>query len=618
MLLDVCIIVVVYNFCYAICHTYKTLGVDGYWESLKHPVYYRGLLLLIPTYLIALMLSRSYKILWRYAQPYEYFKSTLATFAAGGVYFCFSRAFFKGALAFYFYVLVLSLLTIGFFASRLAMRMISERIRQSKEMPPPKSDKRRTLIVGCGNACTTLLTEIHNTPSCAIEPVVAVDSDMGKVGRSICGVPIVGQNRDIVDLCKQYQIDLIIIAIPSADNRRRAALIELCTPTGCEVKILPRIHDFEKQDTGYVKKIRDITPDELLGREPITIEDDQVRAFTVGKTVLITGGGGSIGSELCRQIAANHPKKLIIVDIYENNAYDIQQELVIKYGNQLDLDVRIASVRDFGRISAIMEEEKPDLVIHAAAHKHVPLMENSPEEAIKNNVMGTLNVARAAVESKVPRFILISTDKAVNPTNVMGASKRLCEMIVQMMNSAGVTSFSAVRFGNVLGSNGSVIPLFKRQIEAGGPVTVTHPDIIRYFMTIPEAVQLVLTAGALAKGGEIFILDMGKPVRILTLAQNLISLSGRTVGRDIEIKFTGLRLGEKLYEELLMSEEGLQTTENDKIFVGQAMEIDRDALLASIDELMQIASDRSRTNEQMKQAIEQKLMEIVPTFHREK
>lgn len=612
--LDCIIIFAVYNFCYYVCRVQISLGSDSYLESLRHPIYYQALVLLIPIYISALLISNSYKILWRYAVPPEYFKSTIATFAAGLVYFAFSRLLFRDALPFYFYLLVMALLSIAFVASRMGLRMIYEQIQKAENRG--QIGKRRTLIIGCGNACTTLLTEIHNTPDCAIAPVVAVDSDYGKVGRSICGVPIAGGNDAIVELCKKYQIELIIIAIPSADNRRRAALIELCAPTGCEVKMLPRVHDFEKEDSGYVQKLRAITPDELLGREPISIEDEQVRAFTVGKTVLITGGGGSIGSELCRQIAANHPKKLIIVDIYENNAYDIQQELVIKYGEKLDLDVQIASVRDYGRICSILEQEKPDLIIHAAAHKHVPLMEDSPSEAIKNNVIGTLNLAKAAIQCKVPRFILISTDKAVNPTNVMGASKRLCEMIVQCMNGKGVTSFSAVRFGNVLGSNGSVIPLFKRQIEAGGPVTVTHPDIIRYFMTIPEAVQLVLTAGALAKGGEIFILDMGKPVKILTLAHNLISLSGKTPGKDIEIKFTGLRPGEKLYEELLMSEEGLQTTENDKIYVGRAMEIDCEELCKQVQALMEIATDYTLDREQMKAAVERKLMEIVPTFHR--
>lgn len=615
IVLDIIIIFLVYNLCYYICRVEISLQSESFLGSLRHPIYYQALTLLIPIYLLALHVSRSYKILWRYAQPPEYFKSLIATFIAGGIYFVVSRLWFKGALPFYFYMLVTALLSISFFSSRMGLRMIYEQLQKAEH--PISDDKRRTLIIGCGNACTTLLTEIHNTPNCAIEPVVAVDSDESKVGRYICGVPIAGGNDDIVGLCKKHTIDLIIIAIPSADNRRRAQLIEQCAPTGCEIKILPRVHDFEKEDSGYVQKLRAITPDELLGREPISIEDEQVRAFTVGKTVLITGGGGSIGSELCRQIAANHPKRLIIVDIYENNAYDIQQELVIQYGKSLDLDVQIASVRDYSRICSILEQEKPDLIIHAAAHKHVPLMEESPCEAVKNNVMGTLNLARAAIECNIPRFILISTDKAVNPTNIMGASKRLCEMIIQCMNGKGVTSFSAVRFGNVLGSNGSVIPLFKRQIEAGGPVTVTHPDIIRYFMTIPEAVQLVLTAGALAKGGEIFVLDMGKPVKILTLAQNLISLSGKTPGKDIEIKFTGLRPGEKLYEELLMSEEGLKTTENDKIYVGKAMDIDCDALCKQVNELMAIATESSLSREQMKAAVEQKLMEIVPTFHRE-
>ncbi|MBR2132711.1 MAG: polysaccharide biosynthesis protein, partial [Oscillospiraceae bacterium] len=485
-----------------------------------------------------------YRNLWQYSQPLEYFRMVVMLFGVGVIWFVLNRAVFAYlgyVLPFYFYVLVVALLIIYFSCSRFVLRWLYDFVFNRHKQKVGAG--RATLIVGAGSACTTLLAEIQNTEQCGIRPVVAVDSDPAKHGRSILGVPIAGDASMIPDLCEKHKIDLIIIAIPSATNRRRAELIRECAKTGLEVKTLPRVHDFEKEDRSFLQKLREITPDELLGREPVVLDNPKVAAFTHDKTVLITGGGGSIGSELCRQIAQTKPRKLIIVDIYENNAYDIQQELLRAHGNELNLSVIIASVRDYDRLLDIFIREKPDLCIHAAAHKHVPLMETSPGEAVKNNIFGTLNMARAALEAKVSKVILISTDKAVNPTNVMGATKRVCEMIVQSMNNE-TTAFSAVRFGNVLGSNGSVIPLFKKQIEQGGPVTVTHPEIIRYFMTIPEAVQLVLTAGALAKGGETFVLDMGQPVKIIDLAQTMIDLTGR---RDIEIQFTGLRPGEKLY-----------------------------------------------------------------------
>lgn len=481
--------------------------------------------------------------------------------------------------------------------------------------PDTQKALQNTLIVGCGHACLLLLAELKYHPEYRIKPVVAVDSDPAKKGRSIGGIAIEGSDEDIPALCKKHNIRLIIVAIPSADNKQRAHILENCKDIDVEIKMLPRLADFYATQSGVVEKLRDFTMDELLGRDPIEVNHEEVSAFIKGKTVLVTGGGGSIGSELCRQIASNSPKKLIIVDIYENNAYDIQQELRFKYGKNLDFSTIIASVRDYDRIKSILSEYKPDIVIHAAAHKHVPLMEVSPQEAIKNNVFGTYNTARAAIETGVSKFILISTDKAVNPTNIMGASKRMCEMVIQSMNGKG-TVFSAVRFGNVLGSNGSVIPLFRKQIASGGPVTVTHPDIIRFFMTIPEAVQLVLMASAKAKGGEIFVLNMGKPVKIADLAKRIILLSGKKPDIDIKIKYTGLRPGEKLYEELMMQDENLEKTQNDKIFVGHFVDFDKNVLQNELEDLYRIANDNTLTQAQMLSALEQKITELVPTFHR--
>jgi FlaA1/EpsC-like NDP-sugar epimerase len=460
-----------------------------------------------------------------------------------------------------------------------------------------------------------LLNEIKHHPERGIIPVVAVDKNEALIGRSIAGLRIEGTDDDIKYLCGKYDIELIIIAIPSANNVHRSKLLEKCEGVNAEVKMLPRVTDFAQDRSNVVDKIRDFTMEEVLGREPINIDHEEINNYFCGKTVLVTGGGGSIGSELCRQIAYAKPKRLIIVDIYENNAYDIQQELLYKYHKSLDLVTIIASVRDADRIKNIMATYKPEIVIHAAAHKHVPLMEFSPQEAIKNNVFGTYNTAIAAIENGVEKFILISTDKAVNPTNIMGASKRMCEMVIQSLNGRG-TKFSAVRFGNVLGSNGSVIPLFQKQIKSGGPVTVTHPDIIRFFMTIPEAVQLVLLAGTKALGGEIFVLNMGMPVRIDDLAKRIIRLYGKKIGTDIEIKYTGLRPGEKLYEELMLSDENLEKTENDKIFIGHFVDFDSNELQGKLRELEDIAENNSLSPEVMLCSIENKISEIVPTFHR--
>lgn len=469
-----------------------------------------------------------------------------------------------------------------------------------------KKAAKRIMIVGAGTSGSVILKEMTTSSLVNGCVVCFVDDDRNKAGKFLNGVPVAGNRNDIPRLAEEYKIDEIYIAIPSASARERKAIIEICRETGCQVKILPGIYQLINGEVS-IAKLRNVEIEDLLGRDPIRVNLDEIMGYVSGKVVLVTGGGGSIGSELCRQVASHNPKQLIIFDIYENNAYDIQLELKEKYPD-LDLVVLIGSVRNTHRIETVFEKYRPDIVYHAAAHKHVPLMEDSPNEAIKNNVFGTYKTAKAADKYGTKRFVLISTDKAVNPTNIMGASKRMCEMVVQMMNARSKTDFVAVRFGNVLGSNGSVIPLFKKQIEQGGPVTVTHPDIIRYFMTIPEAVSLVLQAGAYAKGGEIFVLDMGEPMKILDLAKNLIRLSGYTPDVDIPIVFTGLRPGEKLYEELLMNEEGMQDTPNKLIHIGKPIEFDMERFEGQLEELYVTANEDG-------DGIREDVMRIVGTYH---
>ncbi|CUX34243.1 UDP-N-acetyl-alpha-D-glucosamine C6 dehydratase [Clostridium sp. C105KSO13] len=466
---------------------------------------------------------------------------------------------------------------------------------------------RNTMIIGAGEACNVVMKELELSMELDAKICCVIDDNTRKQGTYIHGVKVVGGRDVILKYAEKYCVNEIIVAIPSADKRERQKILEICQKVpDCELKILPGVYQLVNGDV-CVSRLRNVEIEDLLGREPIRITSEKIGIYVSDKVVLVTGGGGSIGSELCRQIAANGVRQLIIFDIYENNAYDIQQELKAKWPN-LDLIVLIGSVRNGRKLNSVFARYRPDIVYHAAAHKHVPLMEDSPNEAIKNNVFGTYKVALAADRYKVEKFVLISTDKAVNPTNIMGASKRMCEMIIQVFNRRSKTEYVAVRFGNVLGSNGSVIPLFKKQIEAGGPVTVTHPDIIRYFMTIPEAVSLVLEAGASARGGEIFVLDMGQPVRIVDLAKNLIRLSGYTLGVDIEIQYTGLRPGEKLYEELLMAEEGLQNTENEKIHIGKPIEFDEEEFLKDLQDLYREAYGET---ECMKDIVHK----IIPTYH---
>ncbi len=462
----------------------------------------------------------------------------------------------------------------------------------------------RVMIIGAGSTGSALIREMRTTINSNMQPVCVLDDDLNKIDRFVNGIKVVGDTTEVVYYAHKYKIQEIIIAMPSADRKIISKIILDCQKTNCKIKTVSNML-YENSKIG-MSNLKEVDIDDLLGREQVRVNLDDILGYIEQKVVVVTGGGGSIGSELCRQIAQHNPKLLIIVDIYENNAYDIQQELLRKLPN-LNLLVLIASVRDKKKIESVFEKYKPEIVFHAAAHKHVPLMETSPNEAVKNNVGGTLNVAECAGKFGAQRFVLISTDKAVNPTNIMGATKRICEMIIQSMGKRFKgTEYVAVRFGNVLGSNGSVIPLFKKQIQEGGPITVTHRDIVRYFMTIPEAVSLVLQAGAYAKGGEIFVLNMGEPVRIYDLAENLIRLSGLQPNVDIEIKVIGLRPGEKLYEERLMEEEGLQETENKKISIGKPLEIDEN-LFDKIRDLLKEASDE---NKEMKELVH----ELVPTY----
>ncbi|WP_372995855.1 polysaccharide biosynthesis protein [Lutispora sp.] len=443
---------------------------------------------------------------------------------------------------------------------------------------------KRVMIVGAGKAGSMVIKELKDHQDLNMIPTLVLDDDPKKHNSFIHGVPVKGGREKLAELAKEYEIDEIIIAVPSAQKSEISDILRICKETKCKLKKLPGVYEIIN-DNVSIKSIRDVNIEDLLGRDEVNLNIKEVSSYIKNETVLVTGGGGSIGSELCRQIARFHPKKLVVLDIYENNAYDLQQELNRSFKNKLNMEVVIASVRDKERLEQIFSCYKPGVVFHAAAHKHVPLMEVNPAEAIKNNVFGTLNAVQCADKHKAKKFVMISTDKAVNPTNVMGATKRIAEMIVQTMDKQSKTEFVAVRFGNVLGSNGSVIPLFKKQIEAGGPVTVTHPEITRYFMTIPEAARLVIQAGAMAKGGEIFILDMGESVKITDLARDLIRLSGFEPDIDIKIEFTGLRPGEKLYEELLLAEEGIESTRHKSIFVGKPLEIKNDELIKGIDEL---------------------------------
>ncbi len=569
-----------------------------FWE-----VYENHALRLTLITVVVLALFRIYNSLWEYAGEREAINIILASFAIGILHM--ADILLSGDImprSYYLLYPVFLMLSIGF--TRFSYRQIRMAAHSKKAKTPVT--RPRVMIIGAGDAGCMLTREILNSNYVNMDLKCIVDDDNRKVGRYIYGIKVAGTRKDIPRLAEKYKIERIIVALPSLNRSQLRPIIQICHDTGCEVQILPGVYQLVNEEVS-VSRLRKVEIEDLLGREPVSIDIQKILDYVQGRVVLVTGGGGSIGSELCRQIAGHFPKQLIIIDIYENNAYDIQNELLRKYPD-LNLVVLIASVRDEKRINSIFSTYRPEIVYHAAAHKHVPLMENSPNEAIKNNVGGTLKMVVAADRWHVKRFVMISTDKAVNPTNIMGASKRICEMIIQSYNRKSETDYVAVRFGNVLGSNGSVIPLFKKQIEEGGPVTVTHPDIIRYFMTISEAVSLVLQAGAYAKGGEIFVLDMGEPVKILDLAKNMITLSGYKVDEDIKIVFTGLRPGEKLYEELLMSEEGLTSTPNKLIHIGKPIEFDEDKFYSQLDDLLKAAQQESP-------AIRQLVKELVPTYH---
>ena len=549
-----------------------------------------------------------YKVMWRYCTVMDGIKLLKTVFInfilTVGIFLAFERFVLRNmpmgwrkiAICYSF------LSACSFIFVRAGVYIVNKYLKYLKTRTNEQG--KRILIVGAGAAAAVIIHDLRSNINLTYDIIGLVDDDETKKGLTVGGYEVLGNRDDIIKLCKKYRVDEILIAMPSATGEQRKEIIEICNQTRCKIKTVPSV---DQMITSGKFSMRSIEIDDILARDPIVLDNAGIANYVTGRTVLITGGGGSIGSELCRQIMKFHPAKLVIFDIYENNAYDIQMELNEKYPSNKP-KVVIGSVRDLARLEVVFGEEKPDIVFHAAAHKHVPLMEDSPREAILNNIMGTYNTVKCADKFGTKKFVMISTDKAVNPTNIMGASKRMCEMIVQAMQKNSKTEFVSVRFGNVLNSNGSVIPLFKRQIAKGGPVTITHKDITRFFMTIPEAAQLVIQAGAFAKGGEIFVLDMGKPVKIYNLAQNIIRLAGYRPDIDIEIKEIGLRPGEKLYEELLMNAEGLTSTVHSKIFIGKQIDVDMADIEERVKELLEAANshDKERIREVMHKA--------VPTF----
>ena len=570
--------------------------------------FFTGLAVMNISFAVVFLLFRLYDKLWRYADTEDVFYAAIASLTANIVFM--TGMMITGgaapALAINSKIFVTNALMSTLFLMLFRIIYRLNKILERRNLA--RKAKKRLMIVGAGEGALSVLSELSKTPGNEYIPVCIVDDNKEKLHRRIAGVRVEGTTKEIPELCEKLGIEVILFTISQISVADKKRILDTCAQTHLEVKIIPNIYNLMTSGVPITSSIRQVEVEDLLGRESVTFDTEKYGKYVIGQTVLVTGGGGSIGSELCRQIAALGPKHLIILDIYENNAYDIQQELIRKHGSDLSFEVQIASVRDKKKLEHIFRTHNIDVVFHAAAHKHVPLMETNPEEAVKNNVFGTLKLAEVADKYHVRNFVQISTDKAVNPTNVMGATKRICEMLIQMMGKKSKTNFVAVRFGNVLGSNGSVIPLFKEQIRTGGPVTVTHPDIIRYFMTIPEAVSLVLTAGSIAKGGEIFILDMGEPVKIKVLAENLIRLSGYKPHEDIKIEYTGLRPGEKLYEELLLNEEGITHTDNKKIYIGKPIAFDNEELLHHLKWLYYAAQRNDKDN------VERLIAEIVPTF----
>jgi FlaA1/EpsC-like NDP-sugar epimerase len=586
--------------------------VDGIDNAMRMVAsHYNTILISMLVFIAVLYIARVYTVLWIHASVKDYARILYAGLVASVfvmminnlmVHFKCTSYGPRQTICAVFIILVFML-----FSRMLTYALYS--VYRERQHIASDVKKQRLLIVGAGSAAMILLKDLAGNNNLNYDVVGFIDDDKTKHNAIIYGVKVLGSRYDIPIVCKEKYVDEILIAIPSAGASDRREILEICNETGCKTKILPSI-DQVISGTDIRHHVRDVQIEDLLAREPIKLDNTEISNYIEGKTILVTGGGGSIGSELCRQIMKYNPEKLVILDIYENNAYDLQMELNKEYGEE-KIDVIIASVRDKDRLKKVFLKYNPYIVFHAAAHKHVPLMEANPGEAIKNNVFGTLNAAQCADECGVKRFVMISTDKAVNPTNIMGATKRVCEMIVQCAQANSKTEFVAVRFGNVLGSNGSVIPLFKKQIEAGGPVTVTHKEITRFFMTIPEATQLVLQAASYAKGGEIFVLDMGEPVKIYDLAKNLIKLSGYKPDEDMKIEVCGLRPGEKLYEELLMEEEGLKNTEHDKIFIGKPIDIEKDKLFSMLTDLKEAAEKDDV--ETIKNTVER----VVPTYIRQ-
>ncbi|WP_288222161.1 nucleoside-diphosphate sugar epimerase/dehydratase [uncultured Clostridium sp.] len=566
-------------------------------------IYQHDMVFVTIAYIICFTLFKMYSSLWHLTGTDEFLLGVGGGILAGAIVILYTRNL--GA------TIPLNVSVIGTMLAcifTLGYRILYRVYRRALLYIPYKysSDQERVMIIGAGSAGTMIINEMLSRRNLKLNPILLIDDRDFKLGKRISGIKVEGKREDIVRLAEEKEISTIILAIPSIDNENKREILDICKKTNCKIKIIPGIYEIISGDA-TVSKIKDVELEDLLGRDPIVLDSKGISSYLNNKVVLVTGAGGSIGSELCRQIILFGPKKLILFDVYENTVYDIQNELKDKYP-QINMNVLIGSIRDKDRLEEIFNNYNIDVVFHAAAHKHVPLMEDSPKEAIKNNVFGTLNLVQTAHEHNIERLVLISTDKAVNPTNIMGATKRLCEMIIQSYNTISKTEFVAVRFGNVLGSNGSVIPLFKKQIQNGGPVTVTHKNITRYFMLIPEAAQLVLQAGCFAKGGEIFVLDMGKPVKIYDLAVDLIKLSGFEPNRDIKIKITGLRPGEKLYEELLMSEEGLQSTGHNKIYVGKPTFESIENLNVKLIELKELLKENDI------EKIKRMMKVIVPTY----
>ena len=596
LLVDISIIVLVYT-------TLALLNVDNANLTIGALA---NIVISIITYVLLLKLNNMYSCIWINAGAYELTKTMVASISAC-ILVTLITLIIPNTVSVVGNILAGIIIMIGLTGVRLSLRVLTRSLTYS--VADRTKGKYNILIIGAGDCASTIISEIRKEKSNDYNIIGIIDDDEAKLNTLLNGVKVLGNRDNIVEIVERENIDQILFAIAKIDGEAKSKILDICSKTTAKVKVIPGYYQLLEEGIS-VNKMRDVDLRDLIGREEVKLDKSGIEKYINNKIVLVTGGGGSIGSELCRQIAKFNPKLLLILDIYENNAYDLQNELSYNEPN-LNKKVIIASVRDKARLSQIISAYKPNIIFHAAAHKHVPLMEDNPSEAIKNNVIGTLNMAQLASQYKVEKFVLISTDKAVNPTNVMGATKRLCEMIVQAVNNerGNKTEFVAVRFGNVLGSNGSVIPLFKRQIKNGGPLTLTHKDITRYFMLIPEAAQLVLQAGAYAKGGEIFVLDMGKPVKIYDLAENLIRLSGYTPNSDIKIEITGLRPGEKLYEELLMNNDNLTKTAHNKIFIDKPETISLNKIIKQIDDLLFVAKIGN------KNMLKDKLKEIVPTYN---